>query len=212
MGAALSANAATITTQATADTFVSEHAGLGGGTTPQGSREYLFSIAPDGYRSYPLIQFDLSSFAGSTVTSDAELKVTFNVSPFFGVMDFEIRANQAAWSETSTTWNNFDFGNSTLLTNKTVDGRRVNRGDQVSFLVPQASVQNWISNGASNFGVQLKSLTGRDIQWASRESGFAPTLTFTTAVPEPETYAMLLAGLGLMGAVVRRRKQKSTAA
>ena len=29
--------------------------------------------------------------------------------------------------------------------------------------------------------------------------------TITTAVPEPETYAMLLAGLGLMGAVVRRR-------
>lgn len=28
-----------------------------------------------------------------------------------------------------------------------------------------------------------------------------------TAVPEPETYAMLLAGLGLMGAVARRRKQ-----
>lgn len=29
-----------------------------------------------------------------------------------------------------------------------------------------------------------------------------------TAVPEPETYAMLLAGLGMMGAMVRRRKQK----
>ena len=28
-----------------------------------------------------------------------------------------------------------------------------------------------------------------------------------TAVPEPETYAMLLAGLGLMGAIARRRKQ-----
>lgn len=28
-----------------------------------------------------------------------------------------------------------------------------------------------------------------------------------TSVPEPETYAMLLAGLGLMGAVARRRKQ-----
>jgi hypothetical protein len=32
-----------------------------------------------------------------------------------------------------------------------------------------------------------------------------------TAVPEPETYAMLLAGLGLMGAVARRKKQKSLA-
>ncbi len=30
--------------------------------------------------------------------------------------------------------------------------------------------------------------------------------TVTTAVPEPETYAMLLAGLGLMGFIARRRK------
>jgi hypothetical protein len=30
-----------------------------------------------------------------------------------------------------------------------------------------------------------------------------------TPVPEPETYAMLLAGLGLMGAIARRRKQNA---
>jgi hypothetical protein len=34
----------------------------------------------------------------------------------------------------------------------------------------------------------------------------------TAAVPEPETYALLLAGLGLMGTIVRRRKQKTQAA
>ena len=31
-------------------------------------------------------------------------------------------------------------------------------------------------------------------------------VSVTAAVPEPETYAMLLAGLGLMGTIIRRRK------
>ena len=32
---------------------------------------------------------------------------------------------------------------------------------------------------------------------------------FVTAVPEPETYALMLAGLGLIGTIVRRRKAKN---
>lgn len=36
------------------------------------------------------------------------------------------------------------------------------------------------------------------------EASFSPV----TAVPEPESYAMLLAGLGLMGAIARRRSRK----
>ena len=34
----------------------------------------------------------------------------------------------------------------------------------------------------------------------------------TSPVPEPETYALLLAGLGLLGFHARRRKQKEAAA
>ncbi len=38
-------------------------------------------------------------------------------------------------------------------------------------------------------------------------SGYTGTIFAVSAVPEPETYAMLLAGLGVMGAIARRRKQ-----
>ncbi len=39
--------------------------------------------------------------------------------------------------------------------------------------------------------------------------GCASVTSIPTPVPEPESYAMLLAGLGLMGAIVRRRSPKS---
>ena len=41
-------------------------------------------------------------------------------------------------------------------------------------------------------------------------SGYAPIQV--TAVPEPETYAMMLAGLGFLGAVVARRRRQEQAA
>ena len=39
-------------------------------------------------------------------------------------------------------------------------------------------------------------------------SGVDRMIQITAAVPEPETYAMLLAGLGLIGTIVRRRRRK----
>ena len=43
-----------------------------------------------------------------------------------------------------------------------------------------------------------------------RQNTFAATAV--TAVPEPETFAMMLAGLGLMGSIAMRRKSKNKAA
>lgn len=53
-----------------------------------------------------------------------------------------------------------------------------------------------------------------DLTWASHRvgDGFGTPVSFTvTAVPEPETYAMMMAGLGLVGFVSRRRRNKVVA-
>ncbi len=43
------------------------------------------------------------------------------------------------------------------------------------------------------------------------DNAFISYSLFSPAIPEPETYAMLLAGLGLLGAIARRRKQNQAA-
>ncbi len=65
-------------------------------------------------------------------------------------------------------------------------------------------------------GLQLGASFNELPQWqlvgATHDASGARVDTFEVmSVPEPETYAMMLAGLGLLGAAARRRKQKEAA-
>ena len=89
------------------------------------------------------------------------------------------------------TFTQFDIVNAahTVL----IDGSTFGSGGKISFGSLDGSVP-----GSSYF----LHIAGTNVGNAT----YNGTLSITSAVPEPETYGMMLAGLGLMGFVARRRK------
>ncbi len=79
-------------------------------------------------------------------------------------------------------------------------------------LVGQIGSGSFFSIGTSFTGTASITGTLKLFYFDSNNSDNTGSVMATvTAVPEPETYAMMVAGLGLMGAVARRRKAKQTA-
>ena len=90
--------------------------------------------------------------------------------------------------------------------------------DEAGYAYSQINTQaqTWVND--ANFAVSSGSWSGLGnvkVLNLYKDAGYSVSaqdqLVMLAPVPEPETYAMLLAGLGVMGAVVRRRKQKQAA-
>ncbi len=77
------------------------------------------------------------------------------------------------------------------------------------------STYKWVfdvsmAHGALFTGVDAASVKGRFTNGHDHHVGAITSMPITiTSVPEPETYAMFLAGLGLMGFMARRRSKNS---
>jgi hypothetical protein len=88
------------------------------------------------------------------------------------------------------------FNGNTLIDQGTVrDGRAASGAGTLSF-------------SDLNAGTYSLRMTGEWLAQASHHAQLvtAPSVTLMAPVPEPETYAMFLAGLGLMGVIAKRRR------
>lgn len=75
-------------------------------------------------------------------------------------------------------------------------------GDEPVFDITTVSTDNRFSKGSWNLAAGSYTITG--VAALSPEGGGYGVMSITP-VPEPESWAMLLAGLGMVGAIARRR-------
>ena len=72
-------------------------------------------------------------------------------------------------------------------------------GDSLNFFL----LSEKVASGSANTLTDVQQFA--NMTWTLQDNG---TLVYAAAVPEPETYALFLAGLGMLGAIARRRLAK----
>lgn len=137
---------------------------------------------------------DISGSSGSLDIWISQIGITSPLGTLNFASGFTQNLITSGWSVTETTYldtGNVTYGTGTMLGTATFSAIGAET-DYASF-----------STGAGPY-----SLTHHYTVTASGAGNANSSINLVSAVPEPETYAMLLAGLGLMGFVARRRKQK----
>jgi len=137
---------------------------------------YENTVGPDGYYSY------MTTIDGSTVA----------------LKELGIKHSSDNWLH-AIVINDVLYGGFSSQDKNAFDGWTVDNLD---------GINNWNVNGSNKiefivyngYGSVSSSMSG-----LPNPTGFAVEI-YTTAIPEPETYAMMLAGLGIVGAIVRRRR------
>ncbi len=166
-----------------------------------------------------LLKFDLSSLAGDTITGNGTmtLYVAYDAlsSPSF-TPTIEIDSLTTAYNPNTANWNTFALvaGQSyatPALANPSLTIPKCNPSCTpipVTFTIPQATLQSWVTSPASNYGIAVRETTsgtsGANIQFAS-SGQYGPVLSVTyttgatgqqeTSAPDPSTVTLTAVGI-----------------
>ena len=161
------------------------------------SNSFAVSVALRGVTSIAAGQSVVFIEGGSTGTGDAVLNANFK-SAWFGA------------AATSVTFGN--YGGAGVGLSATTDAVNIFNSfgtvmARVDFGASTAGISFDNQAGLNNVVLTQKSVVGVNGAFTSASSGEVGSPgTIVTAVPEPETYALMLAGLAVVGVAARRRK------
>lgn len=95
----------------------------------------------------------------------------------------------------------------------TLSGNKIKIGGTDYALVPATGVPSYNDDWkpSSSFSVASGGSLLVTLASTNADQFYISGMTVTAAIPEPETYALLLAGLGLLGFAARRRAKKAAA-
>ena len=189
----------TVTLTPCQDTYVTQHSKLGGVISTHGSAPTLHAIRGWwGNYTYPLVQFDLSSYAGQNVTGPVTLEL-YLVGGFpTGSRPVSVHEVLIPWNGNATFVNPFSFPpiptfgfdtdvDATPLDTCNVVYNQTTPPYWVSWTIPSEVIQGWIDNPASNNGLLVANevLANRyDLTFASMEDEeHAPRLTLSLNRP-----------------------------
>lgn len=156
-----------------------------------------------------LLQFDLTPYANKAVAS-----ATLNLYHWANTGDgatFNLYQNTFAWDSLIDKWAAAPAHLASPAAQLVIADPDYKTWRSVDVTV---AVNAWTIGSLSNYGFTLERVDQDNplvyFSATTANGGYAPTLT-VAVVPEPETYAMMLAGLGLLGLAARRRKQEAAA-
>lgn len=200
-----------------------------GDVSVQGSRAWLTTASLDYEDDYPLVAgaFNLSGSAAIEMWAPANLESWMNIAPGSldpdaanGISAYEGSGlqqgfNAGAGDTLSFSWQLFSNENPLSGADYAfvvIDGVRMDLGTVAGAGNSGSAFGFSFESGLASFnytftqaGQHSLSFGVVDVYDSSVTSALALSNVQIAAVPEPEQYALFLAGLGLLGAVVRRR-------
>jgi hypothetical protein len=204
-------------------TFISESPYLGGPDTNFAGQNPLYAIGTPGVYSYPLVQFDLSSYAGQEVTGTPQLWMY--VSGDWGnnsnPRSVAVYPVTVPWNAGTVTYDNFDASGIGAGVEAPVDTETVNTPQGwYQWNLPASLVQDWIDDPSSNDGLLVSNLVQDNFydlyfsaSSANVDRNLGPELRFTTAaqpsdVPEPGICSLIFGAGATALTVLRGRRRR----